>query len=252
VTLTKYSFPPPPYVTRSDIYSVNTADSPRAVLVLCPGMNGNGGAWIREPQWQAFARQHQLGLVGLGFESDPADQTHGYHYVRQGSGQVLLDGIRKIYGRDVPLLLFGFSRGAVYACRFADWKPDRVLAWCAFSPGEGDEQAAHPGAPPGLIACGEDDSNYGWALFYFKKGRALGKPWLWLSLARTGHSRSAVIEDFARSYFAVNLGVPKNPLWVDIDEKRQMTASEATQTPSESGELPDAGIMEAWSRIHDP
>jgi pimeloyl-ACP methyl ester carboxylesterase len=179
----KYSLPSPPYVTRSDFYSVHTIDSPRAVLVLCPGMNGNGGDWIRQPDWQSFARLHQLGLVGLSFASNPADRDHGYHYVRQGSGQALLNGIRKIYGRDLPLLLFGFSRGAVFACRFADWQPQRLLAWCAYSPGEGDEQSSHRSAPPGLIACGEDDSNYGWALSYFKRGRAQGKPWLWLSLA---------------------------------------------------------------------
>ena len=251
IAVTKYSFPPPPSVTRSDIYSVPTVDSPRAVVVLCPGMNGNGGNWIREPAWQVFARQHQLGLVGLSFESDPVDRSHGYHYASLGSGQVLLDGIRRIYGRDLPLLLFGFPRRRIHM-PLRRLAAGQVLAWCAYSPGEGDDQSAHSDAPPGLIACGEDDSNYGWALFYFKKGRALGKPWLWLSIADTGHKRSAVMEDFVRDYFAAVLSPSKKPAWVDIDEKCQVSTSEAAQTPSESGELPDGGLTKPWSQIHDP
>jgi hypothetical protein len=250
--ITKLSLPLPPFVSRADLYVASTCDTPRAVLVLCPGMNGDGGKWIDKPEWQTFARQHQLGLVGLAFESDPNDHTHGYHYVRQGSGQILIDGIRKIYGKDMPLLMYGFSRGAVFACRFADWQPKRLLAWCAYSPGEGDDQSAHPDAPPGLIACGENDSNYGWAMFYFKKGRALGKPWLWLSLANIGHTRSAASEDFARRYLAAALQGNRQPIWVDVDGKEEIAARQAQEVPALSGILPDSGLLANWKAIHDP
>jgi hypothetical protein len=249
---TKFSFTPPAHVTRSDLYSVHTTDAPRAVLVLCPGTNGNGGDWIRQPEWQSFARENRLGLVGLSFESDPADPGHGYHYVRDGSGQLLLDGIRKIYGKDLPLLLFGFSRGAVFACRFADWQPQRLLVWCGYSPGEGDEQSIHQNAPPGLIACGEDDSNYGRDLFYFKNGRALGKSWLWLSLAHTGHNRSAIMEDFARRYFVSALALKKEAVWIDVDEKIEITPQQAKEEPALTGFIPDRGLLGAWDAIHDP
>jgi hypothetical protein len=191
-------------------------------------------------------------LAGIAFESDPSDRAHGYHYVREGSGQALVDALRQVYGSDLPLLMYGFSRGAVFVCRFADWKPERLLGWCAYSPGEGDEQSPHPNAPPGLIACGEEDVNYGWSLLYFKRGRAQAKPWLWLSIANTGHARTPNEEDFVRTYLAAILSRSKTPAWVDIDEKRQLTSAEAAQTPSESGLIPNSSMMEAWTRIHAP
>ena len=45
----------------------------------------------------------------------------------------------------------------------ADWKPERVLAWCAYSASWWDEpQVAARNFPPGIVACGEEDaSNYG-------------------------------------------------------------------------------------------
>jgi len=249
---TKISLPLPPHVSRADLYIATIPDKPRAVLVICPGLNVNGGDWIMQPAWQSFARSQHLGLAGISFASDPDDWMHGYHFVRNGSGQALVDGLRKAYGGDLPLLMYGFSRGAVFVSRFADWKPERLLGWCAYSPGEGDEQSPHRNAPPGLIACGEDDSNYGFALSYFKRGRAQGKPWLWLSLANTGHTRTQAEEDFVRTYLAGILADSKTPVWVDIDEKRPLTSAVAAQTPSESGLIPDSSIVQAWTRIHEP
>ena len=252
VPAVKLSLPLPSFVTRADLYVDRVSITPKAVLILCPGLNGNGGDWIREPAWQSFARQQDLALAGISFESDPNDRAHGYHDVRDGSGQALLDGLRTVYGRDLPLLLYGYSRGAVFVCRFADWKPERVLGWCAYTPGEGDDQSAHVNAPPGLIACGEEDSNYGWAMFYFKKGRALGKPWLWLSVANTGHVRSAQVENFAREYLAAMLDKQRNPLWVDIDEKANIPFAQATAAPSLSALLPESSLYPYWNAIDEP
>jgi hypothetical protein len=215
-------------------------------------MNRNGGEWIMQPEWQSFARRQHLALAGISFESDPDDHDHGYHYVRAGSGQALIDGLRQAYGHDLPILMYGFSRGAVFVCRFADWKPERVLGWCAYSPGEGDEQSPHANAPPGLVACGEDDVNYGWALFYFKRGRAQGKPWLWLSLANTGHTRTPVLETFVRAYLAAVLKRTTAPLWVDVDEGSEIPVAQARELPSLSGMMPDETLFALWKQVHAP
>jgi pimeloyl-ACP methyl ester carboxylesterase len=165
---------------RADLYFVLPIDHPKAVLVLSPGVNVSGESLIRSPAWQQFAQQNHLGLVGLSFSSPEKmilDGT-GYYYASKGSGEKLLEGIRKIYGKDLPLLLYGFSGGAHFTSRFEEWAPSRVIAWCADSAGWWDEPKLSAITPPGIVACGENDPRYGASLSYFKQGRAAGKPWL--------------------------------------------------------------------------
>ena len=107
---------------RADLYYVAPINNPKAVLILSPGCNGNGESLIRSPAWQEFASEHHLGLVGLSFSS-PEKAIHdgtGYYYASKGSGEKLLEGIRKIYGKDLPLLLYGFSGGAHFTSRFEE------------------------------------------------------------------------------------------------------------------------------------
>jgi pimeloyl-ACP methyl ester carboxylesterase len=168
---------------RADLYyeilQQNTS-LPKAVLILSPGCNGNGESLVRSPSWKEFARRNHLALVGLSFAS-PEKAIHdgtGYYYASKGSGDKFLEGIRKIYGKDLPLLLYGFSGGAHFTSRFEEWAPSRVIAWCADSAGWWDVPQPSGVSPPGIVACGENDPRYGASLSYFKQGRAAGKPWL--------------------------------------------------------------------------
>ena len=60
---------PSPNIERSDLYYSTSYDLPSAVLVLCPGCNGNGESLVRSHVWQQFAHRNHLGLVGLSFSS---------------------------------------------------------------------------------------------------------------------------------------------------------------------------------------
>lgn len=113
----------------AELYSWKPVPQPRAVLVLAPGYNGNAEYLIRQPAWQDFAKPNQLGLVGLSFASDEElfRSGRGYYYASQGSGDLLLEGLRKVFGKDLPVLLYGFSGGAHFTSRFTEWKPERVL-----------------------------------------------------------------------------------------------------------------------------
>ena len=160
----------------------------------------------------------------------------------------------------MPLILYGFSGGAQFASRFEEWMPEKVIAWCAYSAGWWDlpsrNAVAAPSGflrPPGIVACGEDDPRYGASMIYFKQGRAVGKPWLWISLAHTGHSASSVLDDFVAKYFAAVLSWhDQKSLWVDIDLKKVISSEEAANVPSQTGWLPSDALLEAWSKIHDP
>jgi len=251
-------------IIRADLFFLKPTSQSKAVLILSPGCNGSGEGLVRSPAWQEFVRSNNLGLVGLSFAS-PEKAIHdgtGYYYASKGSGDKLLEGIRKIYGKDLPLLLYGFSGGAHFTSRFEEWAPSRVIAWCADSAGWWDEPKTSGISPPGIVACGENDPRYGASLSYFKQGRAAGKPWLWVSLPKLGHQASPALEEFVRKYFEAILArtptlnssalSPTNGIWVDIDTKKVLSLLEAEALPSESGWIPSQALVDDWRKIHEP
>lgn len=246
---------PAEHMTRAELHYVETVPTPRAALILCPGVNGSGEGLVRSAAWRSFAQKEKLGLIGLSFAS-PIPAIHegtGYYYVSKGSGEVLLQGIRQIFGRDLPLILYGFSGGAHFTSRFTEWKPDRVLTWCAYSAGWWDEPKSSDVAPPGIVACGDADYRFGASLIYFKQGRAAGKPWLWISLGGVDHVRAPELDEFVKNYFSTILANRRNDgLWVDMDMKAQMTKAEADKHPSLSGWLPHEHLLKEWGKIHSP
>jgi hypothetical protein len=247
-------FRPAENMTRAEIHCVQTVAKPRAVLVLCPGMNGNGIREISEDKWQEFARSQDLGLMSISFSSDAGLLEHGkgYPFAGDGSGQILLDAVRQKYGADIPLLLYGFSSGAFFTELFADWKPGRVLAWSAHATGWYGAQKYND--VPGLITCGDmDETRYGGAIVYFKQGRAQGKRLLWLSLAGLSHSTLAGQEEFVRRYFeSVLRGDPNAAQWVDVDRKTIISKQDAAKAPALAGWFPDGSLLSEWTRIHTP
>ncbi len=255
VEIQKYSVKPPPDIVRADVYAMKTEWQPRAVLVLCPGANGNGEEMIRKREWQEFAREQHLALAGLSFASDTSllqDCGRGYYCAAKGSGQALLDALRKIYGRDLPILLYGFSGGAHFTSGFVEWKPDRVISWCAYSAGWWDTPQKAPVCPPGIVVCGDADPRYGASMIYFKQGRAAGKPWLWISVPKIGHAIHPPTEAFVRSYFAAVLKRNTQGAWVDVDLKALAEKSVVENQPSLTGWLPDEALLPTWREIHEP
>jgi hypothetical protein len=238
---------------RADIYVEPCATQARATLVLCPGHNGNGQEFVADPRWLLYAREEKLNLVGLSFASD--DNKPGYFQVASGSGKLLLDGLKQVFGTNQPpLLIYGFSRGAQFTYSFSSWQSDRVLAWCAYSATDWEVPTASVNEPKGIIACGdEDESNYSFSVLQFLKGRALGKPWTWISLAHTGHVASPQLDELVRTYFKSVLDHPQEKgLWLDVDTKTEVSTGEIQEEPTLSCWLPDADTARAWKALHQP
>lgn len=251
----KISLPLAPQLTRADIYVEPCQNQARGTLVLCPGRNGNGEELIDNPKWINFAKNENLNLVGLSFASDDDPQDRGYFNASSGSGQILLDGLKQAFGsKQPPLLLYGFSRGAQFTYSFSSWKPNLVLAWCAYSSTKWEIPEAGPYEPKGIIACGEDDeSNYSFSVLQFLKGRSMAKPWTWVSLAHTGHAWSPLLEDFVRAYFASVLINPQDKgLWLDVDTKTPVSSDDLQEHPTLAAWLPDENVAQAWKNLHQP
>ena len=110
----------------------------RAIVVLMPGSNEDGRSAVNDPMWQAFAKRHNLGLLGCCFTDKPHDQSFIEYYVNvsQGSGQALLDALDLLAEHSkhpelatVPMLLWGMSAGGEFNYEFVAWKPERVIAF---------------------------------------------------------------------------------------------------------------------------
>jgi hypothetical protein len=259
----KFSFPCPKDLRRADIYQAETVVKPQAILVLCPGCNGNGEVLVRQPEWRTFASENNLALLGLSFASPESllVEGRGYYYASQGSGEVLLRALDRIFGRRLPLLLYGFSGGAHFVSRFVEWKPASVLAWCAYSAGWWDTPVPLISSPPGLVACGEEDGGrYGATFSYFLQGRALGKPWAWVSLPSTGHVISHRLEGLVRDYFTVLLHAaastanPATPsaCWCDNDSKLRVTDDCVKRQPTLVSWFPNEEFAAKWRLVHAP
>jgi hypothetical protein len=251
----KISLPLTPQIARADIYIEACMDKARGTLVLCPGHNGNGQDLIENPKWLNFGKDEKLNLVGLSFASNDDPRDQGYFNVSSGSGQLLLDGLKRAFGpKQPPLLLFGFSRGAQFAYSFSRWKPDIVMAWCAYSATEWETPEAGPCEPKGIIACGdEDESNYSFSVLQFLKGRSIAQPWTWVSLAHTGHVVSPRLEDFVRAYFASVLSEPQDKgLWLDVDTKTPISIGDVEEHPTLAAWLPNENVARLWKEIHNP
>lgn len=254
----KLSLKPTLGMTRADLYHVDTVRNPAAVLVLCPGCNGNGEELISDPQWQMFAKKQNLGLAGISFASRMEDLHNGkgYYYAHNGSGKLLLEGISKLFGRDLPVLIYGFSGGAHFTSRFVEWKPERVTTWCAYSAGWWDEPKPSHIMPPGIVACGENDERLGASLVYFKQGRAAGKPWLWIGIPNNGHSPDKRTESFVRDYFVAILAnsgnddPTKSGLWIDVDQRSVTDIKVVRQYPSITGWLPNTELLNLWQSLN--
>jgi dienelactone hydrolase len=112
--------------------------SPRAIVLLVPGSNGDGRGDVVDAAWQAFAIRHRLALVGCRLTDKPHEQgfIENYADASKGSGQALLDALEAFAARarrpelaNLPLLLWGMSAGGQFNYEFVAWKPERVAAF---------------------------------------------------------------------------------------------------------------------------
>ncbi|MBC2601983.1 hypothetical protein [Puniceicoccus vermicola] len=236
-----------------------TTGKEEAVLVLCPGMNGDGAFFLEETPWREFADRHALGLMAIHYTSPAgpmySDARQGYYWPEQGSGEALLKEIQEVYGKDLPILIYGFSGGAHFVSRFSEWVPERVIAWSAYSAQFWDSPSESEILPPGIVACGEQDGVRWFPSFaYFYEGRRLGKPWTWVSLEGTGHVRNGDFEQFVREFFGEVLhgDESSSPVLVDVLSGETIDADEVLLQPGLAAILPSDALVESWRTLHAP
>jgi len=266
----KMSLPATELVERADLYfwePKTIGNGARGILVLAPGINGNGKGYLENKQWRSFAEQHRLLLCGLSFSSKREPVAKSYSNAHSGAGKMLLRGLSCFTAgkeqQEIPILIYGFSGGARFSASFVEGNSDRVVAWAAYAVGRWRDARETESQPPGIVACGEWDAvSYHASLLYFQQGRKLGKPWTWLSLRETGHAQSAELEGFIRAFFSEAIeskwgenvaDTSDQGFYYDIDSQKVLTKEEVEVWPIFSTWLPpDKKIQERWKEIHHP
>ena len=245
-------------IASADSYNLHAAKvrgDEKAVLVLCPGMNQDGAFFLQESPWVDFATKNQLGLIALAYKSKPdpmyGEARQGYYWPEQGSGDALLTAIRKTYGSDLPILIYGFSGGAHFTSRFAEWVPDRVIAWAAYSAQFWDPPHVNKINPPGIVACGEHDGvRWHPSFSYFYEGRKQNKPWIWVSLPDTGHYRHGNFEQFVRDFFNGVQVSSGNIAFADVESGELFESSEDAVQTELMAIFPNDQLIQAWRGVH--
>ena len=144
------------------LYYPDKASVIRGVLVFTGGASGSGSGDTRgfteQKFWQRFGDAFGFGVIGTQFSGQ-------YATASGGTGQALLDTLAA-YAKatqhpeleHVPLLLEGFSNGGYFSFTFAQFAPERVIAFClnksGFAKAPLDEAFL---AVPGLLLWGSEE-----------------------------------------------------------------------------------------------
>lgn len=240
----------------------------RAILLLAPGWNGDGRSMVNDRDWQDFAREHQLAIVALQFQS--AEKTTPYHVVEAGSGQALLKALTTLaYDSkhpelaNAPLLMWGHSAGGQFNYGFACFRPGRVIAFAAIKGGYYDSKF-NPlvRQVPAVFIIGEKDERYRIDNItkLFTENRRAGA--LWCVATEPGHGHdigrsNELIRPFLAGVLAKRLtgstlsAAPADTGWFgDLTTK---TIKKTAGSPRErSVWLPDETTAKAWKAFVAP
>ena len=237
-----------------DCFSHTPFKKAKGILLLAPGCNGDGRAFLKEEAWVNFARDNDFILVACSFRS-PEDKlrTGGGYYRTAGEfGDQVAMKVKKIGGGRLPVFLYGFSGGAHFTANFAESHPQLVRGWCAASFDEKGrtsfpDDKTKTRRPNGIVACGADDQRLRVSQEYYYRGRAAGRQWTWLEVDGLGHERNANIEAFAREYFLALLKGRTPGVWFDIASQENVTA-DAAKCEMQTW-LPDFETASAWRAL---
>lgn len=185
-------------ITEFKLWLPEGVGKPKALVVLTPPSQSDGRGDVNDPEWQAFATKHGLGLVGCFFQDDVPTGIEQYcdmsHVDEYGlcTGFRLTSFIERKFGWKHPkLLLWGFSAGGQFNYEFTARYPEDVAAFVVNKGGIYYTALASEKARkvPGLFIVGSKDALWRQNILYgiYGVNRIAGCDWS-LKVEDTGHS----------------------------------------------------------------
>jgi poly(3-hydroxybutyrate) depolymerase len=127
-------------------------DGPMGILVCTGGLPMEGKKYLRSDtrecfgeKWKKFADDHHLLILGLGFLFIPEDwpKQESYQFAQAWSGEALdqiISRLEKKFPINIyQLYMYGVSAGAQFSVRYAQLRPESVVAVAAHAAGGFDE-----------------------------------------------------------------------------------------------------------------
>ena len=250
-------------------WSPTYAQPIRGVLILVPGLNGDGRGMLQNPLWQNLARKYRLAIVSSFMRGTD------YHNALKGTGAALLEALKKFAGESghpeiahAPLVMYGESAGGQYDYSFALMNPEMVIAFVVNKGGvySHDEPDSRMRGDPGLFFLGQSDTAERIKAItdIWTAGRLRGALWALAPQPDSGHEFSktaAVAAVFFDAVLAARLP-DDNPLAGDpaplkpMQETQGWTGDLAThdvhdastdaQPDRHAAWLPDQASAQAW------
>lgn len=176
------------------LYVPDSVSKIRAVIALVPGLNGDGRAMVDDPAWRTLAERMQSALLACSMKGDTGGQ---YYEAEKWAGKVFLEALKKLGAEsghpeiaDASIALWGHSAGGQFNFNFANWKPERVVAFIANKGGYyGDTIAPATRKIPALWILGEKDTELRVKNITakFEDGRKRGALWALVPEPNEGH-----------------------------------------------------------------
>lgn len=166
----------------------------RAIIALTPGLDGDGRGMANDPAWQALAERTQSALLACSMKGSSGGS---YYEPEKWSGKVFLEALKKLAAEsdhpeiaDAPIALWGHSAGGQFNFNFANWKPERTVAFAANKGGYyGDTIRPATRKVPALWILGQNDSEVRVKNITdrYEKGRKSGALWALVPEPNEGH-----------------------------------------------------------------
>jgi pimeloyl-ACP methyl ester carboxylesterase len=220
----------------------------QAVLLLIGGTDSDWRGMAASQHWRSFAENNRLALVGCHFRGN----GEPYEQAERGSGAALLKMLdicasesgRSELGR-LPLLLCGYSSGAMFVYNFASWNPGRCKGFVSVKSGpvEAKSDAFHV---PALFLVGEKDAERLAAIANVFTARPKENRWALAVEANEGHGFTEACGMLTRSYFQGILESHPNASGSRCDlEKPSSTSATQGQSPNIMW-LPSRRVASDW------
>ena len=210
----------------------------RALLILLHGANTSALGFENNQDWQDYANEENIGLIGVSFKGG------GYTDPIGGSGKALLTALDSITKRNnipevynLPFIMRGFSAGGVFSYYFSHWKPERVVAFVNIRGGGISIDTPENKHIPGLMLIGENDApTRGERMINaVKANRAIGGVWGYAIEPNAEHFTSLDASNFlAKKFFSAVLDlrvsngtnelndIPENSGWLGNNETKDI------------------------------
>lgn len=249
------------------LFVPDSVEKVRAVIVLTPGLNGDGRAMAEDPIWQALAERTQCALFACSMKG----ATGGSYYEpEKWSGKIFLEALKKLAAEshhpeiaDAPLVLWGHSAGGQFNFNFANWKPERTLGFVANKGGYyGETIRPATRKVPALWILGEKDTDLRVKNITakFQDGRKMGALWALVvepgvehGLGRSRDLGIIFIEEILATRLSATGAIqPANPGqgWLGDPETKTVEKNSSTDSgPKNRSWFPGESTARLWAEI---